>query len=185
MDGVDGGAPRTAPWERGYVQVYTGDGKGKTTAAMGLLVRAAGAGLHVYFGQFLKAGTYSEIKALTARFPEVCVKQFGHGRFICGKPTAEAMVAAARGLGKVRDAVVSGRYDLVIADELMTAIAVGLLAAEDAISLIDAKPPAMELVLTGRGAPREVIVRADLVTEMRAVKHYFANGVKARVGIEK
>ncbi len=169
---------------QGFVQVYTGDGKGKTTAALGLALRAAGAGLRVYFGQFIKNADYSEIKAL-ARFADcITVHQFGRGCFLLTEPAPEDRAAARRGLDGVRRALVSGDYDLVIADEANVAVALGLIEPEDLVALIDQRPEQVELVLTGRSAPDAVLARADLVTEMRCVRHYYDRGVLARKGIE-
>ena len=170
---------------QGFVQVYTGDGKGKTTAALGLALRAAGAGLRVYFGQFIKNGAYSELQAL-ARFDDcITVAQFGLGRFVGREPAPEDREAAQRGLQAIRRALVSGAYDLVIGDEANVAASRALIDEADLLALIDLRPPQVELVLTGRGAPAAVLARADLVTEMRAVRHYYDRGVAARVGIEK
>jgi cob(I)alamin adenosyltransferase len=169
---------------KGYVQVYTGDGKCKTTAALGLAVRAVGAGLRVYLGQFCKCGATSESKVLAERFPEVTLEQFGRGAFIRGRPTAEDIQAARDGLARVRAAMLSGRYDVVVADEANTAVALGLFAEADLAALIGARPESVELVLTGRGASAGIVARADLVTEMKCVKHYFDSGVAGRTGIE-
>ena len=169
---------------QGFVQVYTGDGKGKTTAALGLALRAAGAGLRVYFGQFIKNADYSEIKAL-ARFADcITVRQFGRGCFLLTEPAPEDRAAARRALEGLSEALTSGDYDLVIADEANVAVALGLIEANDLVSLIDRRPEQVELVLTGRGAPDAVLARADLVTEMRCVRHYYDRGVLARPGIE-
>lgn len=170
---------------KGYVQVYTGDGKGKTTAALGLSVRAAGAGLRVYICQFMKSGDYSEIKALKC-FPDlITVEQFGTGRFVKGQPSPEEMEAGKKGLKRLEEAVLSGRFDVVVAEEGNVAVACGLFPVDRLCEIIDRKPENVELVITGRGAPPEIIDRADLVTEMKAVKHYYFQGVQARVGIEK
>ena len=170
---------------QGFVQIYTGDGKGKTTAALGLALRAAGAGLRVYFGQFIKNGDYSELTGL-ARFADcITVAQFGLGRFVGREPAPADREAAQRGLQEIRRALVSGAYDLVIGDEANVAASRGLIEEADLLALIDLRPPQVELVLTGRGAPAVVLARADLVTEMRAVRHYYDRGVGARVGIEK
>ena len=170
---------------QGFVQVYTGDGKGKTTAALGLALRAAGAGLRVYFGQFIKNGAYSELTGL-ARFADcITVRQFGRGCFLLTEPAPEDRAAARRALDAIGLALVSGDYDLVIADEANVAVALGLIEPDDLVALIDLRPEQVELVLTGRGAPAAVLARADLVTEMRAVRHYYDQGVGARVGIEK
>ena len=169
---------------QGFVQVYTGDGKGKTTAALGLALRAAGAGLRVYFGQFIKNADYSEIKAL-ARFADcITVRQFGRGCFLLTEPAPEDRAAARRALDGIGLALVSGDYDLVIADEANVAVALGLIEPDDLVALIDQRPEQVELVLTGRGAPDAVLARADLVTEMRCVRHYYDRGVLARPGIE-
>ena len=169
---------------QGFVQVYTGDGKGKTTAALGLALRAAGAGLRVYFGQFIKNADYSEIKAL-ARFADcITVRQFGRGCFLLTEPAPEDRAAARRALEGLSEALTSGDYDLVIADEANVAVTLGLIEANDLVSLIDRRPEQVELVLTGRGAPEAVLARADLVTEMRCVRHYYDRGVLARQGIE-
>ncbi len=169
---------------KGYVQIYTGDGKGKTTAALGLALRATGAGLRVFLGQFIKGRASSELHALRERLPEVTVEQFGHGRFIRGAPAPEEIAAARNGLTRIREALSSGRYDVVIADEACTAAQAGLFREDDLIALIDGRPAAVELVLTGRGAGPRLRRRADLVTEMRCLKHYFDAGVDGRRGIE-
>lgn len=170
---------------QGYVQVYTGNGKGKTTAALGLSVRAAGAGLRVFIGQFLKKGDYSEIKAL-ARFSDlITVEQYGQGRFLRGEPDPEDIILSRQGISRIREVIASGRYQVVIVEEGNVAVTCGLISEEELASLILTKPPAVELVITGRGATDRIIELADLVTEMREVKHYYQNGVVARVGIEK
>ncbi len=167
------------------VHIYTGDGKGKTTAALGLLLRAAGAGLSVRVFQFLKKGDYSEIHTLAARFPEIEVTQLGSGQFINPKNIPpEEIARAAKGFAQASEAVLSGRYDLVILDELCGAVAGGLIPEADVLRLLATKPERTEVVLTGRGATDALIAAADLVTEMRMVKHYYEKGVPARPGIE-
>ena len=170
---------------KGFVQVYTGDGKGKTTAAIGLAVRAAGAGLRVYIGQFLKQGDYSEIKSLAALKERITVVQFGSGKLVRNRPTEADRTLADRGLSAARQAVADGRYDVVILDEANVAAALGLISIEALVRLAKEKPPGVELVFTGRGAAPELIATADLVTEMTAVRHYYTAGVHARSGIEK
>ena len=170
---------------KGYVQIYTGSGKGKTTAAIGLAIRAVGAGLKVYFGQFIKKGNYSEIKLLKKRFPEVTIRQFGCGNFIRGKLLPKDIRAAKQGLSECQEAMLSGHYDIVIADELNAAVSAGLLDVEKILHLIDEKPDNVELIITGRRAHRKLVDRADLVTEMKDIKHYFEQGIHARKGIEK
>jgi cob(I)alamin adenosyltransferase len=170
---------------KGYVQVYTGDGKGKTTAALGLSLRAAGAGLRVYICQFLKAGDFSEIKALKRFSDLITVEQFGTGSFIKNEPSPEEMEAGMKGLARLKEAMLGGSFDVIIAEEGNVAVTCGLFPVSRLCDIIDHKPEQVELVITGRGAPPEIIERADLVTEMKAIKHYFFNGVGARVGIEK
>jgi cob(I)alamin adenosyltransferase len=170
---------------QGYVQVYTGNGKGKTTASLGLALRAAGAGMKVYIAQFLKKGDYSEIKALERFSDLITIEQFGRGKFIKGKPSPEDMAAGLRGLEKIDAMLTAGRFQVIIMEEANVAVMCGLFPASRLLDLIDKKPDDMELVLTGRGATPEIIERADLVTEMREVKHYYHKGVQARVGIEK
>ena len=171
----------------GQFQVYTGNGKGKTTAALGLALRSSGAGMKVYFCQFIKDQEYSEIKALKL-LPGVTVEQFGTGKGILTyreKETADEECARA-GYEKLTAALTSGEYDVVIADEINCALMCGLLSEADLARIIDARPASTELVFTGRGASPAILARADLVTEMRAVKHYYADkGLPARKGIEE
>lgn len=170
---------------KGFVQVYTGNGKGKTTAALGLAVRAAGAGLNVFIGQFLKQGDYSEIKALKRFDDLITLRQYGQGRFLRGKPSPEEVDAARAGLADLRTALASRTYDLVIVEEGNVAVACGLITVADLLDLLAARPDSTELVITGRQAPAELIARADLVTEMQEIKHYYQQGITARTGIEK
>ncbi len=170
---------------QGYIHVYTGDGKGKTTAALGLALRAAGAGLRVGLIQFLKDGDYSEIKALRAVDPSIRVAQFGTGRFVRGRPTAEDRAMAAQGLEAAREALSGEEHDLVILDEINVAGALGLVDEEAVLTLLEQRAPHVEVVLTGRRAPESWCEAADLVTLMQARKHYFQKGVSARTGIEK
>ncbi len=169
---------------KGCVQVYTGDGKGKSTAALGLALRARGAGLRVFFGQFIKGREYSEIRALREVLPEVTVEQFGHGRFIRGVPAPDEIAAARHGLDRLREVMTGGRYDVVIADEACAAVQARLFTEDDLLALLEARPPAVELVLTGREAGPRLQARADLVTDMRCVKHYYEAGLDGRPGIE-
>ncbi len=170
---------------RGFVQIYTGDGKGKTTAALGLALRAAGAGYKVFIGQFIKAGDYSEIKALE-RFPDlITLEQFGIGRFVDGKPSRGDIAAARAGLVRIKEIMESGQYKVIIMEEANVAAKYGLFSVSDLLKLIIEKPHGVELVITGRGASPRLIEAADLVTEMKMVKHYFQKGIRARIGIEK
>jgi ATP:corrinoid adenosyltransferase len=168
----------------GYVQVYTGDGKGKTTAALGLALRAAGAGLKVYIGQLIKNADYSELNVLERLADCITVRQFGKGCFLLTEPSPGDRDAARHALEEIGQVLRAGEHEVVIADEANVACALGLLTEADLLALIDQRPPQVELVLTGRGAPASVLARADLVTEMRVVKHYYDRGVLARKGIE-
>lgn len=175
------------PLRGGRVHVYTGNGKGKTTAALGLAVRAACAGLPVYIGQFMKGMDYSEL-CLPSRFPELLtMERYGTPRLICRgeTPSREDLEAAERGLSRIMEAVSGGDYRLVIADELNVTVHLGLLTVESALKLLEARADGVELVLTGRYAPKELTDSADLVTEMREVRHYYeTEALKARRGIE-
>lgn len=172
--------------KKGYLQVYTGEGKGKTTAAIGLTVRAAGAGLKVLFVQFIKGDRYSEIKALETLGDRVTVRQYGLGRFVKGKPAPEDMAAAREGLAEVGAMMTNGcGFDVIVLDEANVAITCDLFDTEALLEVIDSRPENVELIITGRGADPRIIEKADLVTEMREVKHYYKQGVMARTGIEK
>jgi len=170
---------------KGYIQVYTGNGKGKTTAALGLSIRAAGAGLKVFIGQFIKMGEYSELKALKRFEDLITVEQFGTGRFVKGKPSAQDMEAARKGVQRIKTVLSSGKHHVVIMEEANVAAALGLISVQELLEIMTEKPEDIELVITGRGADSQIIEKADLVTEMKEVKHYFQKGVPARVGIEK
>ena len=170
---------------KGFVQVYTGNGKGKTTAALGLALRAAGAGLSVFIGQFLKQGDYSEINALKRFDDLITLRQYGQGRFVRGEPSPEEIAAARAGLADLRTAMASRTYDLVVVEEGNVAVACGLITVAELLDLVAARPDSTELLITGRNAPPELIAKADLVTEMREIKHYYQRGITARVGIEK
>ncbi len=168
---------------KGYIQVYTGNCKGKTTAALGLALRAAGAGLRVFIAQFIKKRKCSEHKALERFDDLITVKQYGTG-FLRGKRPKAAVDSARRGLGEINEIVTSREYDVVILDEVNVATYNNLFSVEELLDLLDRKPSQVELVLTGRHADERVIKKADLVTEMLEIKHYAKKGVKARTGIE-
>jgi len=170
--------------DRGYIQVYTGDGKGKTTAALGLALRAAGAGLRVFIAQFVKNRACSEHEALERFSDLITVKQFGEG-LIIGRETTRSDIDSARSaLKEAEYAISSGRYRVVILDEINIALHYGLIELDDVLHILENKPGAVELVLTGRHANEKIIEMADLVTEMKSVKHYSHDGVSARRGIE-
>jgi cob(I)alamin adenosyltransferase len=168
--------------EKGYVQIYTGNGKGKTTAAIGLSIRAFGAGLKVSFIQFVKGRYTSEMKS----FEKLGIEFFQGGRpeFIIGKPGKDDIDAALKTLEMAREKVSSGMYDLVVLDEINVSIYLGLISEEDVIDLISKKSDRTEVILTGRYATQKMMDMADLVTEMREIKHYYTKGVEQRTGIE-
>lgn len=174
--------------ENGYIQVYTGNGKGKTTAALGLALRAAGRGMRTYMAQFLKKGEYGELLAVRMLKPEwIVIEQFGLPEFHHqqnGVSDAERKAAAA-GLAAASTAMAGGRYRIVVLDEINTLLHFKIVAVEAVLRLLDEKPPELELVLTGRYAPDEILARADLITEMVETRHYYQKQVQARVGIEK
>jgi len=170
---------------KSYLHVYTGEGKGKTTAALGLAVRAAGAGHKVFLAQFIKGGRYSELNALERLDDLITIEQFGMGRFINGNPSDADIKAARNGLKRMKGILASGDYKVVILDEANIAVHYNLFSAEELIDLADCRAEETELIITGRYASPEIIEKADLVTEMKAVKHYYKKDVKARIGIEK
>ncbi len=167
----------------GYVHVYTGNGKGKTTAALGLALRALGHGMKVYIAQFLKGMDYGELHSLGC-FENVTLERFGRPRFVHGKPDEEDVKLALHGLDRSREAISSGEYDVVILDEANIAVHLGLFSVQDLLDVISKRHEKTEVILTGRYAPKELIDAADLVTEMVEVKHYYTKGVQARRGIE-
>lgn len=170
---------------KGYVHVYTGDGKGKTTAAIGLAIRAAGAGLRVLFVQFIKGKPYSEIVALKAFSDQISIRQYGRGYFIKGEPCRQDIESANRGLVEIKQAFLDKLYDVVVLDEANIAIQCNLFELDKLVELIACKPSDVEMVITGRYAHPFLVECADVVTEMKEVKHYYRNGVTARIGIEK
>ena len=171
--------------EKGLVQIYTGDGKGKTTAALGLAMRAAGRGLSVFMVQFLKGRQYGELESAKRLSDRFKIVQSGLDSFVKkGEPSEEDLRLAREGIELARDAVLGGGYDVVILDEVNVAVELGVLKVEDVLPLIDERPDGVELVLTGRYAPPEFCERADLITEMKNVKHCYDAGVEMREGIE-
>jgi cob(I)alamin adenosyltransferase len=169
---------------KGYVHVYTGDGKGKTTAALGLALRAAGAGMRVYIAQFVKGMHYSELDALDRYTDRITLRQYGRDCFIEKEPDPEDIQAARQGLEEVKGILASGDYEMVILDEANIATRYHLFSPDELVELVRSKPEAVELVITGRNADPKVIALADLVTEMKEIKHYYNRGVQARAGIE-
>ncbi len=177
--------------DQGYIQVYTGDGKGKTTAAFGLAVRALCAGKSVYVGQFVKSMKYHEtrIEELFSMagesFGRIRIEQLGRGCFIDKNPEAVDIEMAHEGLRRCADYMRSGEYDVVILDELCIALHFGLLRLDEVLGVLAQRNPHTEVVITGRKAPQGLIDVADLVTEMREIKHYYHEGVLSRDGIER
>ena len=172
---------------KGYIQVYTGNGKGKTTAALGLSLRAAGHGLRTVIIQFMKGWIdYGELKGVEMLSPYVEIHQAGRDTFVHRKdPDPEDVRLAREGLELARNTILGKRADIVVLDEINCAVDFGLLPVTEVLDLLRRKPEGMEILLTGRGAPPEFLELADLVTEMREVKHYYAKGVDARVGVER
>lgn len=169
---------------RGFIHVYTGNGKGKTTAALGLSLRATGAGKRVFIAQFVKGMVYSEVKALEKLNSLIEIKQYGLDCFIYQKPTQKDIDYARRGLEEVKTIFASQKYDLIVLDEATIAIYFKLFSTEELLAVLKSKPETTEVVITGRYAPDELIEFADLVTEMKEIKHYYTQGVEAREGVE-
>lgn len=170
--------------KRGFVQVYTGNGKGKTTAALGLALRAAGAGLKVFIGQFAKGKFCSEHNALKRFEDLITIEQYGTEQFIIDTVSEADRDKARQNITKVEQIVKSGKYDVVILDEASVALNLHLITLSDILNIIKSKPVSTEIVITGRNAPEELIDAADLVTEMKEIKHYYSKGISARKGIE-
>jgi len=172
---------------KGYIQVYTGDGKGKTTAALGLALRAAGYKHKIYIGQFLKGQEYGELLSAKKLSPYITIEQFGRKGFIhvTKDPDEEDIKRAKRGLNKCLEAMLSQKYRIIILDEINVAVDLNLITEEKVHEFLDKRPEDVEIILTGRYAPPSFLKRADLVTEMKEKKHYYKKGVKAREGIEK
>ena len=172
---------------KGFVQVYTGNGKGKTTAALGLAVRASGHGLRTAIIQFMKGwADYGELRGVAMLSPFVTIRQAGRDAWVTrGDPDPEDVRLAREGWEAAKESVLGGQADIVVLDEIVSAVDFGLLPLAEVLELMRKKPDGVELVLTGRGAPGELVEAADLVTEMREVKHYFAKGVDARAGVER
>ncbi len=175
------------PLGKGYIQVYTGNGKGKTTASLGLAVRAAGHGLHTVIVQFMKGWIdYGELKGVAMLSPYVEIHQAGRDTFVNrNNPDPEDVRLAVEGWELGKAVILGKKADIVVLDEINCAVDFGLLPVEDVLAVLAEKPDGMEIVMTGRGAPKAFFDIADLVTEMRAVKHYYDAGVDARVGIER
>lgn len=172
--------------EKGFIQIYTGNGKGKTTAAIGQAVRAAGAEYKTYIAQFMKEYPYSELKSLKLLKEFIEIEQFCGDEFVYKKqlPNESEIKKASDGLNIAKEKMLSGNYEIIILDEVIVAIYFKLLNVNQIIDFIDCKPENVELILTGRYCPDELISKADLVTEMKEIKHYYSKGITARKGIE-
>jgi cob(I)alamin adenosyltransferase len=173
-------------FEQGHIQVYTGNCKGKTTAALGQAFRAMGHGFKTYIGQFIKNHPYGEIQASKMVSDFITLEQYGLGCFIRTDRavTDEDISAARKGLAHAREVMLSGEYNIVVLDEVLTSCHLKLVSVEDILEFISQRPAHIELILTGRYAPQEIMDAADLVTEMKEIKHYYSKGIPARVGIE-
>ncbi|MBD3226437.1 MAG: cob(I)yrinic acid a,c-diamide adenosyltransferase [Caldithrix sp.] len=172
--------------KQGYIQVYTGNGKGKTTAALGQSLRAVGNGLRVLFVQFMKDFPYGEVNMLQQLAPHLELKRYGNDRFVFKRqpPGAELKKQMHDGLTETCAAMQSQQYDMVVLDEVLVSIYFTVLEESAVLDCIGRKPDRVELILTGRYAPDKIIKIADLVTNMEEIKHYYSKGVKARQGIE-
>ena len=172
--------------QQGFVHIYTGNGKGESTAAIGQAVRAAGFNLKTYIAQFMKEFPYNELNSLKYLNEWITIEQFGGDEFVYKKelPGEEELAKAKKGLQAATEKMLSGNYDLVIFDEAIVAIYFKLIKTEELIEIINKKPESVELILTGRYCPKELIELADLVTEMKEIKHYYQRGITSRRGIE-
>lgn len=172
--------------KKGYVHIYTGNGKGKTTAALGLALRAAGAGLKTYIAQFMKVYPYSELNILKLLSDYIIIEQFCGDEFVYKRqlPDENEIKKAVNGLNKAKTMMKSDEYDLIILDEVLVSIYFKLLTVEQLIEIINEKPVNVELILTGRYCPEILYEKADLITEMEEIKHYYSKGITSRKGIE-
>ena len=172
--------------EKGLIQVYTGNGKGKTTASLGLALRAIGHGHKVLIIQFMKGNiNYGELEASKRLSPYLTIKQMGRETFVSkSNPDPIDIRLAQDGFALAKKAIAGKEYDIVILDEINVAVDYGLIPLSELLQLIDSKPATVELILTGRNAKPEILEKADLATEMVELKHYYQNGVQAREGIE-
>lgn len=171
--------------KKGLVLVYTGKGKGKTTAALGLALRAIGHGAKVFMVQFKKGDpSYGEIQAIRKYLPTFFVFQAGKNRMYEGKLKEDDVTVTMDGFAIGKEALISGKYDLCIFDEINVVMDYGLLPVSAVLRMLDDRPPHVDIVLTGRNAPQEIMERADLVSEVREIKHHYKSGIKARMGME-
>lgn len=170
--------------EKGVVHVYTGSGKGKTTAALGLGLRASGAGLKVHMIQFMKGRRYNEINAIE-KLDNFTISQHGRDEFVSKEnPEQIDIDLAKKGFSYAKELIKKGKHDMIILDEINVAIDYNLIPVDEVLKIIEEKPKQLELILTGRYAPPEINKIADLVTEMLEIKHPYHHGLAARRGIE-
>jgi cob(I)alamin adenosyltransferase len=171
--------------DKGYIHVYTGNGKGKTTAALGLAVRAAGYGMKTYIGQFMKGQHYGELTALRDH-PCITIEQYGDVECVHREEITQKHVDQARqGLKRAQEILLSDQYDIIILDEVNVAVWFDLISTRQVLELLDKRPKHVEIILTGRRAPKALVEIADVVSEMKEVKHYYHRGITARTGIER
>jgi cob(I)alamin adenosyltransferase len=175
----------SSPPTRGLVIVITGNGKGKTTSAFGQALRAVGQGYKVLILQFMKGRDYGEFVAAEKYLPRLTIHRTGLDSFVMrDKPAPVDIELARQGFELAKKAVASGKYNMIIIDEINVAVDFKLIPLQDVIDLIVHKPPALDLILTGRYAAKEIIKLADTVSEIKEIKHHYANGIKDRAGIE-
>jgi len=172
-------------FKKGFIQIYTGDGKGKTTAALGQAIRAAGYGMKTYIGQFMKGQHYGELTSLQG-CPLITIEQYGDVGCIHKDTISQKHIDQAQhGLELAEKVILSDQYNIIVLDEINVAIWFGLLKIQKVIAMLKKRPENVEVILTGRGAPEELIKIADLVSEIKEVKHYYQHGIMARDGIER
>lgn len=170
--------------DKGYIQIYTGNGKGKTTCALGLSLRAICNGYSVFFGQFLKGQDYSELKAVEL-LQNFTIRQYGTANFVFNNPSEKDIQMAKEGLSDIKREMLTNNYDIIVMDEVNIAIHKNLITVDDVIDILKLRPENTEMILTGRYAHEKLIEIADLVTEMKEIKHYYTQGVMSRAGIER
>lgn len=171
--------------EKGYIHIYTGNGKGKSTAAFGLALRAMMSGRRVFVGQFVKSMQYNETR-IEKHFPDLIhIEQLGSGCFIEKDPEEKDIALAQSGLRRCAELIQDEHYDIIILDEISIALYYKLITVDQVISVLKKRHPSKEIILTGRYMPQELIDLADLVTEMKEIKHYYTQGVLSRDGIDK
>ncbi|MGE5410796.1 MAG: cob(I)yrinic acid a,c-diamide adenosyltransferase [Clostridiales bacterium] len=172
--------------KNGFVQIYTGNGKGKTTAALGQTLRAAGSGLKSLIIHFMKDYPYGEIEALKNLSNLITLEQYGNDNFVIKKhlPDEQDKHFALMALERAKKAMINKEFDIIVLDEICVTFYFQLLKVEDVLPLLEMKPDCVELILTGRYCPEELLERADLITEMKEVKHYYQKGITSRKGIE-